>query len=102
MNQRIESAVDTSVVTENTAVVQADARPLLRRWSGRLHALFLRSEAIQGYSLLSPTLLVMLFSMCVPFGIMVAVSFFTQRGYEFDTTLTLDAYNETKSITITL
>ncbi len=65
-----------------------------RRWSGRLHAVFLRSEALRGYTLLSPTLLVMLFSMCVPMGIMVAMSFWTQHAFEFDTTFSLGNYAE--------
>jgi spermidine/putrescine transport system permease protein len=99
MSNQIESVVDSSVATQQTTViqtgtvVQAETKALHRSWRGRLRALYLRSEAIQGYSLLSPTLLVMLFSMCVPFAIMVAVSFWTQNGYEFDTTLTLNAYD---------
>ncbi len=60
----------------------------------RLRALFLRSEAVRGYSLLSPTLLVMLFTMCVPFGIMIVMSFWTQHGFEFDTALTLENYEK--------
>jgi spermidine/putrescine transport system permease protein len=63
-------------------------------WRSRFRALFLRSEALRGYSLLSPTLLIMLFSMCVPFGIMVVMSFWTQHGFEFDTTLSLANYEK--------
>ena len=40
-------------------------------WPGKIRALYLRSEAFRGYTLLSPTLLVMLFIMCVPFALMV-------------------------------
>ncbi|MCP4937053.1 MAG: ABC transporter permease [bacterium] len=65
-----------------------------RNWRARIRASFLRSEAIRGYTLLSPTLLVMLFSMCVPFAIMVIMSFWTQHGFEFDTTLTLANYEK--------
>ncbi len=57
-----------------------------------MRALFLRSETLRGYTLLSPTLLVVAFSMCVPFAIMVVMSFWTQHGFEFDTTLTLNNY----------
>jgi spermidine/putrescine transport system permease protein len=50
---------------------------------GRFYALFLKSEALRGYALLSPTLILMLCAMCVPFGIMVVMSFWTQTGFEF-------------------
>jgi spermidine/putrescine transport system permease protein len=59
-----------------------------------LRALFLRSEGLRGYTLLSPTLLVMAFSMCVPFAMMVAMSFWTQNAFEFDTTFSLKNYGE--------
>ena len=56
--------------------------------------MFLRSEALRGYTLLSPTLIVMAFAMCVPFAIMVAMSFWTQHAFEFDTAFTLANYGE--------
>ena len=68
-----------------------------RGWWGRVRAYYYGSEAFRGYSLLSPTLLVMLFSMCVPFALMVLMSFWTQVGYEFDTALTLDNYAKVAS-----
>ena len=61
---------------------------------GRMYALFLRSEPLRGYALLAPTLLVMLLTMCIPFGIMVLMSFWTQVGFDFDTTLTLANYEK--------
>ena len=61
---------------------------------GRLYALFLRSEPVRGFALLSPTLLIMLAGMCVPFAILVAMSFWTQHVFEFDTTPSLTNYNE--------
>ncbi len=63
-------------------------------WRGRLRAYYHGSEALQGYTLLSPTLLVMLFSMCAPFALMVLMSFWTQIGYEFDTAFTLKNYDK--------
>ncbi len=63
-------------------------------WRGRLRAFYNRSDAFKGYTLLSPTLLVMLFSMCVPFGLMVLMSFWTQSGYEFDTSFSLLNYQK--------
>lgn len=60
----------------------------------RLYALFLRSDTLKGYSLLSPTLLVMLATMGVSFAIMILMSFWTQTGFDFDTTLTLANYEK--------
>jgi spermidine/putrescine transport system permease protein len=62
--------------------------------SGRLYALFLKSEALRGYALLSPTLILMLCAMCVPFGIMVVMSFWTQHAFEFNTGFYLTNYAE--------
>ncbi len=63
-------------------------------WRARIRAFYHSSEAFKGYALLSPTMLVMLFSMCVPFAMMVVMSFWTQVGYEFDTNFTLDNYSK--------
>jgi len=56
--------------------------------------LYLRSDALKGFTLLSPTLLVMGLTMCIPFGIMVVMSFWTQIGFEFDTAFSLVNYAE--------
>ena len=61
---------------------------------GGLGALFMRSEGLRGYTLLSPTLLVMAFGICVPFAIMVTMSFWTQVGFDFNTTLSLANYGK--------
>ncbi len=63
-------------------------------WRAKIRAFYNSSEAFKGYTLLSPTMLVMLFSMCVPFAMMVVMSFWTQVGYEFDTSFTLDNYSK--------
>jgi spermidine/putrescine transport system permease protein len=63
-------------------------------WRSRLRAAFLRSEALRGYTLLSPTLLVMAFALCAPFAFLVVMSFWTQHAFEFDTTFTLGNYRE--------
>jgi spermidine/putrescine transport system permease protein len=63
-------------------------------WRSRLRAFYHGSEGFKGYTLLSPTLLVMLFSMCVPFALMVLMSFWSQIGYEFDTAFTLKNYDK--------
>lgn len=59
---------------------------------GRLHAVFLRSEGLRGYTLLSPTLLVMGCTMFVPFAIMVTVSFWTQQGMQVIPGFTIENY----------
>lgn len=65
-----------------------------RSWRNRLRAWYQRSEGARGYTLLSPTLVVMLFSMCVPFLMMLVFSFWTQTGYDFnfDRTFTTENY----------
>jgi spermidine/putrescine transport system permease protein len=54
----------------------------------------MRSESLRGYLLLSPTLVVMLLGMCLPFALMVAMSFWTQNGFDFDTTFSLTNYRK--------
>ena len=63
------------------------------RMRGGLGALFLRSEPLRGYTLLTPTLLIMAFGICIPFAILIAMSFWTQQGFDFDMTLTLANYS---------
>ena len=79
---------DQVAATEN----EAEVRKSRSNWRGRLRAIYQGSEAVQAYTLLSPTLAVMLFSMCVPFAMMVVLSFWTQIGYDFDTTLSVGNY----------
>jgi spermidine/putrescine transport system permease protein len=59
-----------------------------RSLSGRMRAWYQGSEGVKGYTLLSPTLVVMLFCLCAPFALMIVLSFWTQVGYDFDTTFT--------------
>jgi spermidine/putrescine transport system permease protein len=58
----------------------------------RIRGLLLRSEALRGYLLLSPTLVVMFLMLIVPIGGMVAFSFFTQIYFDIDPTPTLNNY----------
>jgi len=81
-------------VNDHTALAPKVNRTPVERFRGTLRAAFLRSEAIRGYTLLSPSLLVMVFCMCVPFAMMAVLSFWTQHGFEFDTTPTLTNYGE--------
>ena len=59
------------------------------RWA---RALLLRSEALRGYLLLSPTLLVMVGMMIAPMVALVALSFWTQVYFDLDTSFTLQNY----------
>lgn len=66
--------------------------PVSRRFAGWLGTLYLRSETLRGYTLLSPTLLVMAVGIIVPFAILITMSFWTQVGFEFDTSFSLKNY----------
>ncbi len=58
----------------------------------RMRAIFLRYEPLRGYSLLSPTLGVMLLALGLPVGLLGAYSFWTQNYLDIDHTLTLANY----------
>jgi spermidine/putrescine transport system permease protein len=58
----------------------------------RVRSLLLRHEALRGYLLFSPTLLVMLGLLIVPLGGLAALSFWTQVGFKLDTGFTLANY----------
>ncbi len=79
-------------MSNRTAVSGAIAEPRGTLWAG-LGALFMRNEPLRGYALLSPTLLIMAFGICIPFEILIAMSFLTQQGFDFNTTLTLANYS---------
>ncbi len=78
----------------DTASIAGPRAGVSGSWRSRLRATYLRSEALRGYTLLSPTLLVMAFAMIAPFTILLVMSFWTQHAFEFDTTLTLNNYRE--------
>lgn len=50
------------------------------------------SEVLRGYTLLSPTLLIMAIGIVIPFVILITISLWTQAGFNFDTTLTTNNY----------
>ena len=54
----------------------------------------LRSEPLRGYSLLSPTLGIMVLALALPVGMLITISFWTQHYFEFDRTLTFLNYEE--------
>ncbi|MEM8728953.1 MAG: ABC transporter permease [Pseudomonadota bacterium] len=51
-----------------------------------------RSARLRGYLMLSPALVIMIIGMLVPVLILVAMSFWTRDGFDFDTTFTLANY----------
>lgn len=61
----------------------------IRLWVTRL---FLRSEQLRGYSLLSPTMVVMLLFLALPLGIMFTLSFWTQTYVTYDKSFTIANY----------
>ena len=67
-------------------------RPLGGAAVRRARALLLRSEALRGYLLLSPTLLVMVGMMIAPMVALVALSFWTQVYFDLDRSFTLQNY----------
>lgn len=63
----------------------------LVRWLGGLYR---RSDAARGYTLLSPTLLVMLAAMAAPMLLLALYSFWTQDAFVLDRHFTLGRYAE--------
>jgi spermidine/putrescine transport system permease protein len=60
--------------------------------AARLRALFLRSEPVRGYALLSPTLILMILALATPIVVMVTLSFWTQTYLDFDRSFSLANY----------
>ncbi len=50
------------------------------------------NRTLQGYALMSPTLLLLVVGVAVPFLILLLISFWTRDGFDFDTTLTFENY----------
>ncbi len=58
----------------------------------RLTAILHRSEALRGYLLMSPTLLIMTLGIVIPFLILLVMSSWSRDGFGFDTTPTINNY----------
>ncbi len=52
------------------------------------------SEALRGYTLLSPALLVLGVAILIPFALLVAMSFWSMSGYDLNTTATFGNYRK--------
>ncbi len=60
--------------------------------TARLAAFARRSEAVRGYALLAPTMLIMLAALAAPLVLLALYSFWTQDGFTVDTHFTLAQY----------
>jgi spermidine/putrescine transport system permease protein len=65
-----------------------------RRSAGRISRLMHSSEALRGYTLLSPALLVLGVAILIPFALLVAMSFWSMSGYDLNTTATFGNYRK--------
>ena len=83
------------------ADVQMSSAPSARsqRPSG-LRSMLYKSETARGYLLLSPALLVMVVGMLIPFTILIAMSFWTRDGFDFDTTMSMANYQTAMDVPI--
>lgn len=63
-----------------------------RSFRVKLRYLFRRSEQVRGYTLLSPTLVLMILFLAVPLGILFTLSFWTQTYISFDRTFSPHNY----------
>ncbi|RKQ73422.1 spermidine/putrescine transport system permease protein [Oceanibaculum indicum] len=63
-------------------------------FQGGARLLWARSEALRGFTLLSPTLFVVVAAMAVPLALMVAYSFWSQSYVTLDTSFTLKNYQD--------
>ncbi len=68
------------------------ARANDRNWITRFRTFFLKHEWLRGYTLLSPTLLVMICALALPIFTLVVYSFWTQDYVTIDKTFTLKNY----------
>ncbi len=59
---------------------------------GGLRALFMRSETARGFSLLSPTLALLICGLLAPIIVLIGLSFWKQNGMAFEPALSLDNY----------
>lgn len=66
--------------------------PAYRPKIGLLGRLMFRHETLRGYAMLAPALAIMTLAILLPFALMTVMSFWTQVGFDYDTTLTLRNY----------
>ena len=83
-------------MADGQAAAPRAALPDLPRPSplARLRGLFLRSEPLRGYSLLSPTMVLMLIALAAPLVMLITMSFWTQDYLDFNKGFYLDNYEK--------
>ncbi len=59
---------------------------------GWLRSLFMRNESARGFSLLSPTLALLVFAMLAPIIVLIGLSFWKQTGMVFEPIISTDNY----------
>ena len=79
-------------MTEGALPGSIDGREANQTWTSRARAYFLKHEWLRGYTLLSPTLLVMTCALALPIFTLVVYSFWTQDYVHIDKTATLNNY----------
>jgi len=79
-------------MAEGSVPVAAPAGRVALGPMDRLRAMFLRSEPFRGYTLLSPTLGLMVIALAVPLGMLATMSFWTQTYLDFDKSFSLTNY----------
>ena len=79
-------------MTQGTGPGIIAGRVAERNWASRARALFLKHEWLRGYTLLSPTLLVMICALVLPIFTLVVYSFWSQDYVTLDKTFTLLNY----------
>lgn len=81
----------------NPAAAQTAVSPVGQSQSSlslarRVRALFMRSEPLRGYTLMSPTIVLILVALAFPIAILVTMSFWTQNYLDLDKTFSLANY----------
>jgi len=83
--------MNNSVVAQAAESSLSQSGPPLS-FTRRLRAMFMRSEPLRGYSLLSPTMIFVLIALAAPMVILITMSFWTQNYLDFDKTFSLTNY----------
>lgn len=81
----------TATMSEQTASSKAEV-VANRGFLNRVRAVFYRSEPVRGYTLLSPTFLLMFVALILPLLMLLTFTFWTQNYLDIDKTLTLQNY----------
>jgi spermidine/putrescine transport system permease protein len=70
-----------------------EVSPPAKGKTGRTARWLLRSDGLRGYALMSPTLIILIIGVIVPFIILLTISFWTRDGVDFNTTPAMTNYS---------